>query len=48
MLTTLEPNIMQGEENKILELIEDIRNKHGCEVIVNGLIPSLKYYLIIG
>lgn len=45
LLTTAEPNIKQGEEDKILELIEDIRNKHGCEVIVNGLIHSLKYYL---
>ncbi len=45
LLTTAEPNIKQGEEDKILEVIEDIRNKHGCEVIVNGLIHSLKYYL---
>ncbi len=45
LLTTAEPNIKRGEEDKILEVIEDIRNKHGCEVIVNGLIPSLKYYL---
>lgn len=45
LLTTAEPNIKQGEEDKILEVIEDIRNGHGCEVIVNGLIHSLKYYL---
>jgi DNA (cytosine-5)-methyltransferase 1 len=25
--------------------VEEIKIKHGCEVIVNGLIPSLKYYL---
>jgi len=45
LLTTAEPNIKQGEEDKILEVVEEIRNKHGCEVIVNGLIHSLKYYL---
>jgi len=45
LLTTADPNIKVEEEDNILEVIEEIRTKHGCEVIVNGLIPSLKYYL---
>jgi DNA (cytosine-5)-methyltransferase 1 len=45
ILTTAEPNIKKGEEGQVLRLIQDIRKEHGCEIIVNGLIPSLKYYL---
>ena len=45
LLTTAEPNIKKREENKVAKTIEEIKNEHGCEVIVNGLIPSLKYYL---
>ena len=29
----------------IRKLIYKLRNEHGCEIIVNGIIPSLKYYL---
>lgn len=45
ILTTAEPNIRRGEERKVIQFVADIRKRHGCEVIVNGLIPSLKYYL---
>jgi len=45
LLTTAEPNIKKGEEEEVKKIVENIKNKHGCEVIVNGLIPSLKYYL---
>ena len=29
----------------IRALIYKLRSEHGCEIIVNGIIPSLKYYL---
>lgn len=45
LLTTAEPNKREGEENKIKDTIEKIKVDHGCEIIVNGIIPSLKYYL---
>jgi len=45
ILTTAEPNIKKGQEDKVLQLINEIRKSHGCEIVVNGLIPSLKYYL---
>ncbi len=38
-------NIDPLQENKINREIERIKNIHGCHVIVNGLINSLKYYL---
>jgi len=45
LLTTAEPNIREGEERKTKNLISEIKIEHGCEIIVNGIIPSLKYYL---
>ncbi|MCD6226039.1 DNA methyltransferase [bacterium] len=45
LLTTVEPNIKVGEEEKVKNIVEKIKTEHGCEVIVNGLIPSLQYYL---
>jgi len=45
LLTTAEPNIKRDNEEKIKKIVEKIKKEHGCEVIVNGLIPSLKYYL---
>ncbi|MCW1311623.1 MAG: DNA methyltransferase [Candidatus Rehaiarchaeum fermentans] len=45
LLTTSEPNIKKGNEKEVKEIVEKIKNEHGCEVIINGLIPSLKYYL---
>lgn len=45
ILTTAEPNIKRGGGEKVLQLVNEIRKNHGCEVVVNGLINSLKYYL---
>lgn len=42
-LTTAEPYI--DKRNAVQEVIQEIRARHGCEVIVNGIIPSLRYYL---
>lgn len=33
------------DEVKIKEEIVSIANNHGCQVILNGIIPTLKYYL---
>jgi len=38
-------DIRQEDETKIQSEIEFIANNHGCQVIVNGIIPTLKYYL---
>ena len=45
ILTTAEPNIKKEEKNKILKRITEIKEEHGCEIIVNDLIKSIKYYL---
>lgn len=33
------------EENSVKKIIAEIKENHGCQVIVNGVIPTLKYYL---
>jgi len=43
LLTTAEPDI--DNRNAVQGVIHEIRARHGCEVIVNGIIPSLRYYL---
>ncbi|MDO8486264.1 MAG: hypothetical protein Q7S77_01015 [Candidatus Staskawiczbacteria bacterium] len=37
--------IIEKDQKKIEELIFEIKEKHGCQLIVNGLLPTLKYYL---
>lgn len=43
LLSTSDINI--SEKDKIDKEIERIKNIHGCHVIANGLVHSLKYYL---
>lgn len=43
LLTTAEPNVEDVEV--VDKLVSDIHEQHGCEVIVNGILPSIKYYL---
>lgn len=43
ILTTA--NIKKGEEEKINQIVAQVKNAHGCQIVVNGIIPSLKYYL---
>ncbi|MBF4473929.1 MAG: DNA (cytosine-5-)-methyltransferase [Methanobacterium formicicum] len=33
------------EMEKIQELIYKVRKEHGCQIIVNGVFPTIKYYL---
>ena len=43
LLTTASPN--STDDAKIEELSMQIRSSHGCEVIVNGVLPTIQYYL---
>jgi DNA (cytosine-5)-methyltransferase 1 len=45
LLTTAEPYIKIGEEIKVGNWIEKIMEEYGCEVIVNGVISTINYYL---
>lgn len=37
--------IKQDEKEAIFLKIEQIKLEHGCQVIINGVLPSIKYYL---
>lgn len=37
--------ILEGDKLEIEKLISEIRDAHGCQLIVNGLLHTLKYYL---
>lgn len=43
LLTTPEPNTIETEQ--INNFTAQVRKHHGCEIIVNGVMPSLKYYM---
>jgi len=43
LLTTASPNCVK--EEAIEEIISQIRRRHGCEIIVNGVLPTIQYYL---
>lgn len=46
-LTTAEPYIEKGYEEEIRKLIEEVKQDKGIEVIVNGVLHTIKYYLRI-
>lgn len=37
--------IKTEDEEKIQQIITQVKNAHGCQIVVNGIVPSLKYYL---
>lgn len=37
--------IEKDDEDEISEIIHNVLNNHGCQIIINGLIPTIKYYL---
>ena len=37
--------ILEDEEDEIIEIVERVKNEHGCQIIINGLLPTIKYYL---
>ncbi len=39
------PQAGKDEWDKIQAEIQHIKNVHGCQLVVNGIMPSLKYYL---
>jgi DNA (cytosine-5)-methyltransferase 1 len=43
ILSTAE--IKNSDKDAINGIIHQVKNSHGCQIVVNGIIPSLKYYL---
>jgi len=44
ILTTAEPNF-KGNEEEIFDFLNQIKRSYNIDIIPNGIIPSLKYYL---
>jgi len=38
-------NVNEEERLDINNIVDDVKNKHGCQIVINGVIPSLKYYM---
>ena len=37
--------IKESEKTEVASLIKKLKIEHGCQIIVNGLLPTIKYYL---
>ncbi len=37
--------IKKGDEEEINKIIQEVKEEHGCQIIVNGIIATLKYYM---
>ena len=37
--------IKEKEKQEIQNIINEVKEQHGCQIIINGVIPTLKYYL---
>lgn len=45
ILSTSDPYIAKNEFDEVMQTVEQVRQSTGCQVIVNGLNHSLRYYL---
>ena len=43
VLTTL--GIKEDDYDEVIKKVHKLKNEHGCQLIINGLLPTLKYYL---
>lgn len=37
--------INEDDHIEIQEIVDKVRQEHGCQIIINGLLPTIKYYL---
>ena len=44
-LTTSEPHFRPGEHAKLQDLVHRLETEHNCEIIIDGVLDTLKYYL---
>ena len=35
----------ESEIDQINDVINQVKEKHGCQIVINGVLPTLKYYL---
>ena len=44
-LTTAEPFVKQREQENIQDIVQKMQIKYNCEIFIDGVLPTLKYYL---
>lgn len=37
--------VKESDKIEIADLVDELKLKHGCQIIINGLLPTIKYYL---
>lgn len=37
--------IEESDKEEIETIVDEVEEKHGCQIIINGLLPTIKYYL---
>lgn len=37
--------VLEDDNIEIQKIVDNVRQKHGCQIIINGLLPTIKYYL---
>jgi DNA (cytosine-5)-methyltransferase 1 len=45
LLTTADPYIIKADQENINMWVRKIREERGCELVINGVIPTIQYYL---
>ena len=45
ILSTSEPYINKEQTDEVMQIVEKVRQNTGCQIIINGLNQSLRYYL---
>lgn len=38
-------SVKNDELDQINKVIENVKEKHGCQIVINGVLPTIKYYL---
>ncbi len=38
-------SVKNDELEQINKVIENVKEKHGCQIVINGVLPTIKYYL---
>lgn len=37
--------IKESDKDEIKSIVDSVKSEHGCQIIINGLLPTIKYYL---
>lgn len=38
-------SVKKDEADQVEKIIEDVKKTHGCQIVINGVLPTIQYYL---